>query len=200
MWGRSPTFWEPAYSTIDSYSGGPCSLRSKVLQINDLDLPCRFHRSIPLVEVCSVHKPRGSTFKYPGAAMDMTEDVNLGFGPNMTTLTFALSTSIGRELNKGDEILLTTLDHDANFTPWKALEEKGVVVKVVDIREEDCTHDLEDLKSKISRRPRILAVGYCRCMTGLNRPPVSYRLINIRARLSAGDAFNSLKFLQPALR
>ena len=48
------------------------------------------------------------------------------FGQNMTTITFAISRAIGRELQAGDEILLTTLDHDANFSPWKALEEKGV--------------------------------------------------------------------------
>ena len=92
------------------------------------------------------------------------------FGSNMTTLTFALSRSIGRVLNKGDEILLTTLDHDANFTPWKALEEKGVVVKVVDIREEDCTLDLEDLKSKLSRQTRIVAVGYASNAVGTINP------------------------------
>jgi selenocysteine lyase/cysteine desulfurase len=45
------------------------------------------------------------------------------FGPNMTTLTFALSRSIGRELGPGDEILLTHLDHDANVSPggrWRS--------------------------------------------------------------------------------
>src|ERR1700682_5672220 len=41
------------------------------------------------------------------------------FGPNMTTLTFAISRSIGRELGPGDEILLTPLDHDANVSPWR---------------------------------------------------------------------------------
>ena len=46
------------------------------------------------------------------------------FGQNMTTITFAVSRAIGRELGPGDEILLTTLDHDANFSPWKALEER----------------------------------------------------------------------------
>ncbi len=50
----------------------------------------------------------------------------LFFGPNMTTLTFALSRAIGRELNPGDEIVVTTLDHDANVAPWRALEERGV--------------------------------------------------------------------------
>ena len=63
------------------------------------------------------------------------------FGPNMTTLTFAMSRALGRELGPGDEIVLTLLDHDANFSPWKALEEKGVVIRTVKFNEDDCTLD-----------------------------------------------------------
>jgi len=48
------------------------------------------------------------------------------FGPNMTTLTFALSRAIGRELAEGDEVLITRLDHDANRAPWLALAERGI--------------------------------------------------------------------------
>ena len=58
------------------------------------------------------------------------------FGPNMTTLTFAISRSIGRELGPGDEILLTHLDHDANVSPWRALEERGVTIRFVDVNQE----------------------------------------------------------------
>ncbi len=72
------------------------------------------------------------------------------FGPNMTTLTFAISRSIGRELGPGDEILLTHLDHDANVSPWRALEERGVSIRFVDINEDDCTLNLADLEQKIS--------------------------------------------------
>lgn len=92
------------------------------------------------------------------------------FGQNMTTLTFALSRAIGRELRTGDEILLTTLDHDANFSPWKALEEKGVTIRVADIREEDCTLDLEDLTNKLSHRTRLVAVGYASNAVGTINP------------------------------
>lgn len=92
------------------------------------------------------------------------------FGPNMTTLTFALSRAIGRELKAGDEILLTALDHDANFSPWKALEEKGVVIRVAGIREEDCTLDLDDLKNKLSERTRLVAVGYASNAVGTINP------------------------------
>ena len=82
------------------------------------------------------------------------------FGPNMTTLTFALSRAIGRELVPGDEIVVTLLDHDANSSPWKALEERGVVIRQVDINPSDCTLDMEDLKQKINSRTKIVAVGY----------------------------------------
>jgi cysteine desulfurase family protein (TIGR01976 family) len=82
------------------------------------------------------------------------------FGPNMTTLTFAISRAIGRELAPGDEIVLTRLDHDANFSPWKALEERGAVVKVVDIDVEDCTLDMADMARQITGRTKLVAVGY----------------------------------------
>jgi cysteine desulfurase family protein (TIGR01976 family) len=82
------------------------------------------------------------------------------FGPNMTTLTFALSRSIGRELGAGDEIVVTHLDHDANISPWRALEERGVTIRMVDIHEQDCTLDMEDMARKIGSRTKLVAVGY----------------------------------------
>src|SRR5690348_1756697 len=82
------------------------------------------------------------------------------FGQNMTTITFALARAIGRELKASDEIVVTSLDHDANVAPWRALEEKGVVIRQADIHEEDCTLDLEDLKRKITAKTKLVAVGY----------------------------------------
>ncbi len=92
------------------------------------------------------------------------------FGANMTTLTFALSRSIGRTLAPGDEIVVTTLDHDANVAPWRALEERGVVVCQADIRESDCTLDLDDLRSKVTPRTRLVAVGYASNAVGTINP------------------------------
>ncbi len=92
------------------------------------------------------------------------------FGQNMTTITFDIARAIGRELKAGDEILLTTLDHDANFSPWKALEELGVVIQKVDIREGDCTLDLDDLKRKLSGKTKLVAVGYASNAVGTINP------------------------------
>ncbi|MCS6888893.1 MAG: cysteine desulfurase-like protein [Chloroflexus sp.] len=82
------------------------------------------------------------------------------FGQNMTSLTFALSRAIGRELQPGDEIVVTRLDHDANVAPWRALSERGVVIREVDIDVEDCTLDMADMAAKIGPRTKLVAIGY----------------------------------------
>src|SRR6201987_1746213 len=92
------------------------------------------------------------------------------FGQNMTTITLGLARAISRELKAGDEILLTILDHDANYSPWKVLEEKGVVIRTVDIRETDCTLDLDDLKSKLNAKTKLVAMGYASNIVGSINP------------------------------
>ena len=110
-----------------------------------------------------------------GARAAMADCLNcsfeeISFGPNMTTITFALARAIGRELKAGDEIVVTTLDHDANVAPWRALEEKGVVIREADILEEDCTLDLDDLRRKITTKTKLVAVGYASNAVGTINP------------------------------
>ncbi|HEY6180727.1 MAG TPA: cysteine desulfurase-like protein [Terriglobales bacterium] len=92
------------------------------------------------------------------------------FGPNMTTLTYALSRAVGRDLSSGDEILLTRLDHDANVSTWQALEERGVKIQFADIHESDCTLNMDDLSSKITDRTKLVAVGYASNAVGTINP------------------------------
>ena len=92
------------------------------------------------------------------------------FGQNMTTITFALARAIGRALEPGDEIVVTTLDHDANVAPWRALEEMGIVIRQVDIHESECTLNLEDLNHKINANTKLVAVGYASNAVGTINP------------------------------
>jgi cysteine desulfurase family protein (TIGR01976 family) len=82
----------------------------------------------------------------------------VSFGQNMTTLNFALSAAIGRTLVAGDEVLITQLDHEANRGPWLALEDRGVVVQEVRLKESGAL-DAEDMAAKISRRTKVFALG-----------------------------------------
>ena len=92
------------------------------------------------------------------------------FGPNMTTLTYAISRALGRDLGPGDEIVVTRLDHDANVSPWTALEERGVTIRWVNFRHEDCTLDMDDLAEQINSKTRLVAVGYASNAVGTINP------------------------------
>ena len=82
------------------------------------------------------------------------------FGGSMTTLNFALSRAAGRTLARGDEILVTRLDHDANVAPWLELAaDAGLVVRQADVHR-DTTLDLADLERQLGPRTRVVAFSW----------------------------------------
>ena len=111
------------------------------------------------------------------------------FGPNMTTLTFAMSRAIGRTLGPGDEIVVTRLDHDANVAPWRALEERGVTVRAVDIDIEDCTLDMDDFARQINTNTKLVAIGYASNAVGtINNVAEVVKLAHAAGALAYVDA------------
>jgi cysteine desulfurase family protein (TIGR01976 family) len=93
------------------------------------------------------------------------------FGANMSTLTLHVGRSIGATLGPGDEIVVTTLDHEANVSTWQAMAaDRGVTVRTVDIHDDDVTLDLEDLESKLSSKTKLVAVGYASNAVGTVNP------------------------------
>lgn len=82
------------------------------------------------------------------------------FGMNMTTLNFALSRTASRDFQAGDEILVSSLDHDGGVAPWLDLAaDKGLVVGHVELGS-DTSVDLEDLERKLSDRTRVVAFSW----------------------------------------
>ncbi|MGE0760289.1 MAG: cysteine desulfurase-like protein [Pirellulaceae bacterium] len=93
------------------------------------------------------------------------------FGQNMTSLTFALSRALSRRWRAGDEILVTRLDHDANVSPWVlAAQDVGAAVKFAEVRRDDCTLDLDQLRRQLTPRTRLVAVGCASNATGTINP------------------------------
>ena len=82
----------------------------------------------------------------------------ISFGANMTTLNFSLSRAIGRLLQRGDEIVITELDHEANRGPWLALQDQGIVVREAAVRQ-DATLDYDDFLEKINGHTKLVAMG-----------------------------------------
>ena len=84
----------------------------------------------------------------------------IAFGQNMTSLTFHLARAFGRQWGKGDEVVLTELDHHGNVAPWVAVQqERGVTVRMVRMRTEDGQLDWSDLEASITPRTKLLAIN-----------------------------------------
>jgi cysteine desulfurase family protein (TIGR01976 family) len=91
----------------------------------------------------------------------------VAFGPNMTTLTLAVSRALARTWRPGDEIVCTRLEHDANVTPWVlAARDAGATVRFAAIHPEDATLDLDDLRAQLSPRTRLVAVTHASNLSG----------------------------------
>jgi cysteine desulfurase family protein (TIGR01976 family) len=104
--------------------------------------------------------------RFLGASAD-----EVGFGQNMTTLNFALSRTLARELRSGDEIVVTRLDHDANVAPWLELaRDLQLTVHLADFDEEECTLDLAELESLLSDRTRVVAFPWASNAVGTITP------------------------------
>ena len=82
------------------------------------------------------------------------------FGANMTTLNFALAQALARQLTPGDTVLITELDHEANRGPWLQLQDRGIDVADVAMDINTCTLDMEDLRNKLLKKPKVVAVNY----------------------------------------
>src|SRR6202453_4148455 len=82
------------------------------------------------------------------------------FGPNMTSLNFTFSRTAGRDFRPGDEIIVSSLDHDGGVAPWLELaHDRDLVVKRVELHP-DTTYDFDDLRSKLSERTRVVAFAW----------------------------------------
>jgi cysteine desulfurase family protein (TIGR01976 family) len=104
--------------------------------------------------------------RFLGASPD-----EVGFGQNMTTLNFALSRTLGRELEAGDEIVVTRLDHDGNVAPWLELaRDLDLVVRRADFNVEDGTLDLDDLAAQLSSKTRVVAFPWASNALGTVTP------------------------------
>lgn len=93
------------------------------------------------------------------------------FGANMTTLTLSLSRALAQDWKPGDEIILSGIEHDANYSPWiHAAKDAGVQVHIIDIDENDCTLRVEQYKDHLSQRTRLVAVGCASNAVGTVNP------------------------------
>ncbi len=121
------------------------------------------------------------------------------FGPNATTLLFAISRSIARTLEPGDEVVVTRLDHDANIRPWvMAAEDAGATVRWVDVRHADVTLDLDSFDAALTKRTKVVALTLASNAVG-TVPNAADLAGRVKERTDALVVFDAVHFAQHRL-
>ncbi len=82
------------------------------------------------------------------------------FGANMTTMNFALSLALMREMQAGDRVIITELDHEGNRGPWQQLRERGIIIDEVAVDIDTCTLDMNDFSKKLNPNTKVVAVTH----------------------------------------
>ena len=85
---------------------------------------------------------------------------SVAFGANATTMMFHTARALARQWAKGDEIILSELDHHSNIDSWRtAAEERGVIVKYIPLDTNTLTLRLDALPELLTERTRLVAVS-----------------------------------------
>ena len=92
------------------------------------------------------------------------------FGPSTTVLLQFLSKSLASQFNKGDEVIVTTMDHETNIGPWLELEKRGVIVRFWNINLDTHALHLDDLKKLLSDKTKLVAFTHVSNIVGTINP------------------------------
>jgi cysteine desulfurase family protein (TIGR01976 family) len=88
------------------------------------------------------------------------KDQEIAFGANMTTLALAIARALGKKWGKGDEIVVTEIDHRANVDPWISMaEDRGLTIRWIPVDPVTLTLNLENLHEVINDNTRLVSIG-----------------------------------------
>src|SRR5256714_1657820 len=112
------------------------------------------------------------------------------FGPNTTTMIYHLSRALGRTLGRGDEIVITELEHHANVAPWQALKaERGIRLKVAQMDPESGQLDWNDFERLVTKKTKVVAFGAgCNALGTVNNFQGAVKLAHSVGALALVDA------------
>jgi cysteine desulfurase family protein (TIGR01976 family) len=97
------------------------------------------------------------------------------FGANATSLTWHFARAFERELEPGDVIVCTQLDHEANVAPWLAIaERRGAFVRFVRLDPQTLQPDLRSLDAAVDQHTRLIAFTRASNLTGTVVSPAPF--------------------------
>ena len=107
------------------------------------------------------------TVKAMADFLGTTDPGEVLIGANMTTLTYQLSRSLAHQLEPGDEIVISRMEHEGNVSPWLQMaEDNDLVVKWLEFDRNSWRAEPALLEPLLTERTRLLALNYASNLTG----------------------------------
>jgi cysteine desulfurase family protein (TIGR01976 family) len=91
-------------------------------------------------------------------------------GPSTTVLARFLAIAMAGQFSAGDEIVLTTFDHESNIGPWLTLKDRGVVIKFWSVDRETFEVDMDELDALLTDRTKLVCVTHTSNILGTIMP------------------------------
>jgi len=151
-------------------AGGSQTLKNVAERISSYLL----QHNVQLGASYKVSREAGEKLDY--ATQQVSEYINASrkeevvIGPSSSMLLRILSLCISKQWQKGDEVIVTNTDHEANVSPWTALQEKGIKVKTWKANPESLELELSDLKKLLNNKTKLVAVTHASNILGSINP------------------------------
>lgn len=132
------------------------------------------HHNVQLGASYKVSAEAGQKLKY--TTSKLAELVNASrpeevvIGSSTTMLIRLLSISLCRQWKKGDEVIVTNTDHEANVSPWTDLEEKGITIRIWKVNPQTLKLEISDLHKLMNERTRLVCVTHASNVLGTINP------------------------------
>src|SRR3989338_3836461 len=107
---------------------------------------------------------RGKTAKFVNA-----QSREIVFTKNTTESLNILAYWAFRTLKKGDEVVVSIMEHNSNIVPWQMLIEKGVKLNIAGIRK-DGSLDIKNLQSLVTKKTKIVSIAHSSNVLGTINP------------------------------
>ncbi|WP_433989046.1 Cysteine desulfurase (plasmid) [Pseudoseohaeicola sp. NH-UV-7] len=128
---------------------------------------------------CEMDEARARLSAMLGVAGD-----ELSFGPSTTQNTYVLARAFGDWMQKGEAIIVTNQDHEANSGPWRRLADQGIEVREWKIDPVSGMLNTDDLDELLDEKVRLVCFPHCSNVIGAINP-----VVEITAMAHAAGAF-----------
>ena len=132
------------------------------------------HHNVQLGASYKVSEEAGKKLKFATSRIaeliNASRDEEVVIGSSTTLLQRILSLTISKNWKKGDEVIVTDTDHEANVSPWMDLQENGFEVKIWKVNKDTLELEISDLQKLLTKRTKLVAVTHASNVLGTINP------------------------------